>query len=183
MRASARARNPPLEQRFYPDADPVREETEAAPRPIAYMQSFFDAIRADVVTSGREAKYVPTLDRIYMPEFSLFKSAEAYYATLGHEFVHYTKARHRLNRSFGDARFGNTAYSREEIVADLGSLFLGQHLGYAPHTLENTAAYIDHWLRVLKSDKRAIFALSGDAKRASEYLIEASQQGVRHEAA
>jgi len=169
-----------LEARFHPDSD---DRTQPGPEPIPHMQAFFDAIGAEVMITGREAKYVPALDRIYMPELSLFETAHDFYSTMAHEHIHLTKSRHRLNRSYGDAKFGNTAYSREEVVADLGALFLGQHLGYAPHTIENTAAYIDHWLRVIKSDKRAIFALSGDAKRASEYLIEASEKGARDVAA
>lgn len=167
---------------YHPVVERAETQTSRA-APIPHMQDFFDGIGADVVITGREANYVPPVDRIYMPEMSLFESANDYYSVLGHEHGHWTKPRHRLNRSYGDARFGNTAYAREEIVADLASLYLGQHLGYAPHTIQNTAAYIDHWLSVLKSDHRAIFALSADAKRASEFLIAASQRGAQDVAA
>ena len=91
--------------------------------------------------------------------------------------MHWTKVPHRLDRSFGDARFGNTAYAREEIVAELGNLFLGQHLGYAPKQMEMSASYLAGWIRVLKSDKRAIFRHAGDAARASQYLIDCAARG------
>ena len=61
--------------------------------------------------------------------------------------AHATKAPHRLNRDYGLSRFGNTAYSREEIVAELTSCFLGQELGFTAHTLELNASYLYHWLR------------------------------------
>lgn len=96
--------------------------------------------------------------------------------------AHATKARHRLNRDYGAARFGNTAYAREEIVAELTSVFLGQELGFSAHTLEMNAAYLDNWLRVLRSDKTAIFKHAADAQKAYEYLVAASEAGGAGEA-
>ena len=91
--------------------------------------------------------------------------------------AHATKARHRLNRDYGLSRFGNTAYAREEIVAELTSVFLGQTLGFTAHTLEMNAAYLYNWLRVLRSDKGAIFKHAADAQRACDYLIARSEAG------
>ncbi|MDE4063566.1 zincin-like metallopeptidase domain-containing protein, partial [Phaeobacter gallaeciensis] len=91
--------------------------------------------------------------------------------------AHATKARHRLNRDYGLSRFGNTAYAREEIVAELTSVFLGQTLGFTAHTLEMNAAYLYNWLRVLRSDKGAIFKHAADAQRACDYLIALSEAG------
>jgi antirestriction protein ArdC len=91
--------------------------------------------------------------------------------------AHATKARHRLNRDFGLSKFGNTSYAREEIVAELTSVFLGQELGFTAHTLELNAAYLYNWLRVLRSDKTAIFRHAADAQRACDYLIARSEAG------
>jgi antirestriction protein ArdC len=52
-----------------------------------------------------------------MPPLAHFESAEKFFATLGHEHVHYTKAPDRLDRSFGASTFGNEAYAKEELVA------------------------------------------------------------------
>ena len=79
---------------------------------------------------------------------------------------HATKAPHRLNRNYGLSRFGNTAYAREEIV-ELTSCFLGQQLGFTAHTLEMNAAYLYNWLRVLRSDTKAIFKHGGGCDRAA----------------
>ena len=91
--------------------------------------------------------------------------------------AHATKAPHRLNRDFGFSKFGNTSYAREEIVAELTSVFLGQTLGFTAHTLEMNAAYLHNWLRVLRSDKGAIFKHAADAQRACDYLIARSEAG------
>lgn len=39
-------------------------------------------------------------------------------------------------------------YSREEIVAELTSCFLGQELGFTAHTLELNASYLYHWIEL-----------------------------------
>jgi antirestriction protein ArdC len=170
-----------LDARFHPEPPDVQEYPERAP--IPHMQAFFEAIGATVSFSGREACYVPTLDKIYMPPIELFEDPRNFYAVWGHELGHWTKPRHRLNRSYGDARFGNTAYAREEIVAELSTVFLGQRLGFSAHTLELNAAYLDNWVRVLRSDKRAIFKHAADAQRAFDYLVAASETGQGDRAA
>lgn len=170
-----------LDARFHPEPpqkDPYPERT-----PIPHMQAFFEAIGAKVSFSGREACYVPTLDKIYLPPIEVFENPLNFYAVWGHELGHWTKPRHRLNRCYGDARFGNTAYAREEIVAELCTVFLGQKLGFSAHTLELNAAYLDNWLRVLRSDKRAIFKHAADAQRACNYLVAASEAGQGEQAA
>lgn len=171
-----------LPERFHPVEEPD-PEVSAGPEPNRAMQGFFDRVGAQVLVAGREASYVPIFDRINIPPLELFERAEEFYAVLGHEHIHWTKPPHRLDRSFGDARFGNTAYAREELVAELGNLFLGQRLGYTPHVIDNSAAYLAGWLRVLKSDKRAIFSVAGHAMRACDYLVERSERGQDRQAA
>lgn len=170
-----------LDARFHPE--PPDAHAWPGRAPIPHMQAFFEAIGATVSFSGREACYVPTRDKIYLPPIELFDDPRNFYAVWGHELGHWTKARHRLNRSYGDSRFGNTAYAREEIVAELCTVFLGQKLGFSAHTLELNAAYLDNWLRVLRSDKRAIFKHAADAQKACDYLVTASEAGKEAEAA
>ena len=165
-----------LDDQFNPVADDIDLGYPPC-EPIPHMQAFFDAVGGNVSFTGRSAYYMPAVDKIYMPEISLFENPPEFYGTWAHEYAHWTKARHRLNRSYGDSRFGNTAYAREEIVAELTSHFLGQHLGFAAHTLEMSAAYLDSWLHVLKADKTAIFKHAADAQRAADYLIDASRKG------
>ena len=58
----------------------------------------------------------------------------------------------------------------EELVAELGAAFLSADLGLTPEPREDHAAYIGHWLNVLKNDKRAIFTAASYAQRAADFL-------------
>ncbi|MCO6385364.1 ArdC family protein [Oceanicola sp. 502str15] len=170
-----------LPDRFHPDPDPVPEHPAADP--IPHMQDFFEAIAIPTVFTGTEAYYLPPADKIFMPTITRFEDPRDFYGVWAHELAHATKAPHRLNRDYGFSRFGNTAYAREEIVAELTSCFLGQKLGFTAHTLEMNAAYLHNWLRVLRADKRAIFKHAADAQRACDYLVAASAAGQGDQAA
>jgi len=84
---------------------------------------------------------------------------------------HWSGAEHRLNRAYGK-RFGDEAYAMEELIAELGSAFLCSWLGVTPEPREDHAAYLGSWLKVLKSDNRAIFTAASAAQEAHEYLIQ-----------
>jgi antirestriction protein ArdC len=105
-----------------------------------------------------------------MPPFEAFRDAESYYATLAHELTHWTKHPQRLDRDFGRKSWGDEGYSREELVAELGSAFLCADLELHQEPREDNAAYIATWLEVLKNDNRAIFAAAAHAQRAADYL-------------
>jgi antirestriction protein ArdC len=109
-------------------------------------------------------------DRIQMPPFEAFRDAKSYYATLAHETTHWTRAPSRLDRDFGRKRRGDEGYSREELVAELGSAFLAADLGVCLERHEDHAAYIASWIQVLKNDKRAIVSAAAHAERAVKYL-------------
>lgn len=132
--------------------------------------TFFSRTGAEIEHGGNSAYYAPQLDHIQMPVFEAFRSAETYYATLAHEVTHWTRHKSRLNRDFGREKFGDAGYAREELVAELGAAFLCADLGLTLEDREDHAAYIGHWLTVLRSDKRAIFSAAAHAQRACDYL-------------
>jgi antirestriction protein ArdC len=84
--------------------------------------------------------------------------------------THWTRHATRLNRDFGRKRFGDEGYAVEELVAELGSAFLCADLQITPEVRDDHAAYIGHWLKVLKDDKRAIFSAASHASKATEFL-------------
>lgn len=137
---------------------------------IADAETFFAATRADIRHGGDCAYYSSVLDYIQMPPFEVFYDAQAYYATLAHEATHWTRHMARLNRGLGRKRFGDDGYAREELVAELGAAFLCADLGLRLDDRTDHAAYIGHWLSVLKEDKRTIFAVAAHAQRAADYL-------------
>ena len=121
-----------------------------------------------VIEHGKnKACFIPSADVIFMPNKTDFKSIPDYYATGLHELTHWTGHKSRLARDF-NGRFGDAAYAFEELVAELGAAFLCAHCsidGQLQH-----ASYIQSWLKVLKSDKRAIFTAAAAARKASEFV-------------
>lgn len=108
-----------LPAHFYARAEATRNPDQR----IADAEAFFSATRADIRHGGDSAYYSPGLDYIQMPAFDAFRDAQAYYATLAHEATHWTRHALRLDRSFGQKRFGDAGYAREELVA-LSALFV-----------------------------------------------------------
>ncbi|MFN4202426.1 MAG: ArdC family protein [Tabrizicola sp.] len=136
----------------------------------AQAEAFFAATGATVRHGGNSAHYSGGTDHVQMPVFESFRSPEAYYATLAHELTHWTKHEKRLARDFGRKRWGDEGYAKEELVAELGAAFLCADLGLTPEPGMDHAAYIQSWLKVLKDDKRAIFAAASHAQKAADYL-------------
>lgn len=121
-----------------------------------------------------QAFYSPTKDEVVVPMFSQYKIVEEYYSTTFHELVHSTGAKHRLNR-IGDgklAAFGSEDYSREELVAEIGSAMTCNRLGIDnTKAFNNSVAYIQSWAKKLKEDNRAIVWAASRAEAASKYIM------------
>jgi antirestriction protein ArdC len=150
------------------DADaPIEQRIESA-------EQFFSRINARVVHLGNRAFYSPDSDTITLPPFAAFFTAMDYYSTRAHETGHWTSTEGRCNRELGK-RFGDNAYSVEELVAELTAAFVCAHLGLSSEPRPDHAQYIASWLRVLKADKRAIFTASSKAQQAADYLVQHSQ--------
>ena len=132
-------------------------------------EAFFAATGATFRHGGSRAFYAPARDFIQLPPAEAFRSAESYAATKAHELIHWTGHPCRNAREFG-RRFGDRAYAFEELVAELGAAFLCADLGVTPEVQPDHAAYLSHWLQVLKEDKRAIFSAAAHAQRAADYL-------------
>src|SRR5712671_1579904 len=137
---------------------------------IEHAENFFGCMGATIRHGGDRAYYAQELDYVQMPPFEAFRDAESYYSTLAHELTHWTKHPQRLDRDFGRKSWGDEEYSREELVAELGSAFLCADLELEQEAREENAAYIATWLEVLKNDNRAIFAAAAKAQRAADYL-------------
>ena len=138
-------------------------------------EGFIAATNAEIRYGGTRAYYCPSSDHIQMPDKRRFQGSatstatEAYYGTLLHELTHHSGAPQRCNRTFG-TRFGDQAYAMEELVAELGAAFLCADLSITSTPRPDHAAYIDHWLKILKADKKAIFTAASKAAQATDYL-------------
>ena len=140
------------------------------------LEEFIQNTKADIRYGGIKAYYKPSTDHIQIPEIKLFKNSNSYYSTICHELTHWSGGKERLNRNLGGKRFGDQGYAMEELVAELGAAFLSSSLGINSDAREDHAPYIASWLKVLKSDKRAIFNAASLAQTASNYLLELSSQ-------
>jgi antirestriction protein ArdC len=122
---------------------------------------------------GGRAFYRSSEDAVYMPRAELFVSDEEYYSTLFHELVHSTGHETRLNRrpSTEHRSFGDEAYSKEELVAEMGASFLSATAGIENATLDNSAAYIQGWLAALRDDKKMVILAAAAAQKASDYIL------------
>lgn len=142
----------------------------------ARVEALIAASGATIAYGGERAFYNIITDSIQIPEKGLFlgtetmTAAEAFDATRAHELVHWTGAKHRLDREFGK-RFADRAYAFEELIAELGAAYLCAQLGVTPIARPDHAQYLAQWLAVMKEDKRAIFTAAGQAQRASSYLM------------
>jgi antirestriction protein ArdC len=142
---------------------PIEQRIEGA-------EVFFGQINARVAHQGNRAFYSPAEDSITLPPFSAFFTPVDYYSTRAHETGHWTSKSDRCNRELGK-RFGDNAYSVEELVAELTAAFTLAHLGLSSEPRPDHAQYIGSWLKVLKADKRAIFTAASKAQQAADFLI------------
>lgn len=149
---------------------------------IAHAEAFFAATGATIRHGGNRAFYAPSIDAIQMPRIAQFDEPTAYYATLAHEATHWTSAKSRCDRELG-ARFGDERYAMEELIAELGAAFVCATLGLSNEPRPDHAAYLASWLKVLKSDKRAIFTAASKAQAATDYLLNAAQGDAIKQAA
>ncbi|UVI38224.1 ArdC family protein [Qipengyuania spongiae] len=136
----------------------------------AELDSFFARIPAVLRHQGDEAYYEPVADRVTMPPAHLFSGFDHYYATLAHELSHWTGHASRLDRNLKN-RFGSAAYAAEELIAELSSAMIGAELGLPVTHLDSHASYIEHWLKLLKQDDRAILTAAAKAEEASRLLL------------
>lgn len=131
-------------------------------------------IRFEEVEQGR-AFYTPAYHKVTMPLFTQFEKPEDYYQTLFHEFSHSTGHYSLLNRKSLTAACGfrSKTYAKEELVAELSSLFILDNLKLITEDLfKNTAAYLASWgSQLAKSIKYSILNTLNNALKAAELVL------------
>ncbi|MBL0925217.1 MAG: DUF1738 domain-containing protein [Sphingomonadaceae bacterium] len=151
---------------------PTRVAADPVPLPerqlVADAESLIAASGADFRIGGARAFYSPDGDFVQVPPQPAFTAQIDFYRTALHELGHWTGHPSRLARTYGK-RFGDSAYAREELCAELASAFLCAALGIVP-TVRH-ADYLGNWLAVLREDSRAIFKAASHASKAADYLL------------
>ncbi|BAP87301.1 putative uncharacterized protein [Burkholderiales bacterium GJ-E10] len=166
------------------------EQTEGMKiEPLAKAEQRFDAVeRGEAIKTAMErdgikfgehpkfAFYSPKRDEVSVPPRGQFQDEKSYYGTLLHEIGHATGAEKRLNREgiTGNHRFGSEGYAKEELRAELFSVFMAAQTGI-PHDETQHKAYIQSWAEALKQDKNEIFRAAAEASKAVDYVLAKEQ--------
>jgi len=120
------------------------------------------------------AYYSPFRDEVVVPMLSQYAIPEEYYSTTFHELTHSTMHEKRCDRRNENkvAAHGDSNYSREELVAELGAAMLCNRIGIeAEKAFKNSVAYIQSWMKALKNDPKMIVWASGRAEKAAKYIL------------
>ena len=126
-----------------------------------------------IVKLSDRAFYSPRRDCVVVPKPTQFKRKEEFYGTVFHELTHSTGHPSRLNREEKKvAAFGSEDYSREELVAEMGSAMCLGRLGIdSAKAFKNSVAYVQSWLRALQNDEKMIFWAASRAEKAVKWLF------------
>lgn len=124
--------------------------------------------------ASNKAYYSPLSDCVVVPMKEQYQHINEYYSTTFHELTHSTGHKTRLDRltSGANAAFGSETYSKEELVAEIGSSYIMNILGIeTTKTFRNSTAYIQNWLQVLKNDCKFIVSAASKAEKAVNYIL------------
>ena len=144
--------------------------------PIAAAAAIVDAMpqRPEIKHGSTGAFYRPSADFVSMPTPSDFVGPSEYYSTLFHELAHSTGAAHRLDRpevSGGDIKFGSHSYGREELLAEMTAAFLCAECGIENNTIDNSAAYVQSWMKTIKADTKLLVLAASGAQKAADFIL------------
>lgn len=158
----------PLIRTEHFETNPIEQAEEVLENYIEREQ-----ITLSVKESDR-AFYSPKQDCITLPVLSQFINAEEFYSTAFHECAHSTMKKHRCDREaeVKAISFGDESYSKEELIAEMTSALILNDIGIeTEESFQNSSAYIQSWIRVLKEDPRFIVSVSGKAEKAARYIL------------
>ena len=142
-------------------------------------QGWLCPIQADSRQDG--AYYSPARDLVVLPmkeQFNIgntpeevYRGGMEFYSTLLHEITHSTMTPERLNREMG-GRFGAPKYAKEELVAELTAAMISHSMGFDSKVTDNSAAYLDSWIGVLKKEPKFIVSIMADVNKASDLILD-----------
>ena len=164
------------------------EPYEEKSNPVLEQSQLIDFLKenspceVEEIQSG-EACYIPIYDKIVMPKRTQFSSELSFGRVLLHEQSHATGHTSRLDRP-SDGLFGSTEYAKEELTAELSSLFTANELGVSFPALgsddaysksdywQNHVAYLQSWSKKFENPMKEIMSAASRAAAASEYLMD-----------
>ncbi len=152
---------PPMKERRVFDAN---ERAERLIQATGAVIEHRELARVGKGFTVNNAYYDSAADQITVPPRGHFKSEGDYYRTVIHEIAHWTGHESRLNRGLDEAKRGTPEYAWEELRAEMASAMICSALG-VDGGLEDHAAYLDEYVKLLKEDRSAIFKAARDAEK------------------
>ncbi len=129
--------------------------------------------RPEIIFSNKDdrAFYAPVADLISVPDKKYFTSSSAFYRVIYHEMSHSTGHPKRLNRYDGMSNsYGDIQYSKEELVAELGSAFLSG-IAHLDPDIRNSTAYIKGWASALRDNQKWVMWAATRAEKAADHIL------------
>lgn len=136
--------------------------------PLAAAEHIVNGYVGPAISGGQMAAYSETLDLVVMPKAESFLAPEGYYSTFFHELVHSTGHKERLNR-LESGGYGTGPYAKEELVAEMGAAMLCGVAGI--ENLDQSASYIDGWLRPLQHDPKLVVQAAAQAQKGADLIL------------
>lgn len=156
----------------YPAVKVDHSANEVTNKIDAYVKAYAIAenLTVDYAKNGSSCFYRSSDHMVRVPEKEGFTSNYAYYSTLLHEIIHSTSK--GLSRKLGSF-FGSTSYSREKLVAQIGSQMLLSQFGLEGDNkqTDNDIAYIKGWAKYLSDNTREVATAASQAEKAAQYFI------------
>jgi antirestriction protein ArdC len=155
---------------------PATQEHDHDFDPIAKAEKLVELWRDSpkIKLGESHAYYSPIHDTVGMPSPRSFFHDQQYYSVLFHELIHSTGHAMRLDRhsKMKNFSFGSHDYSQEELVAEMGAAYLSGMCGIEQQTIQNSTAYIQHWIRTFQNDPKVLVIAGSQAQKASEYILQ-----------
>lgn len=136
------------------------------------INSYIKRESIDVFFGSDSAYYTPLSDTVTMPDKEQFTSQCGFYGTYLHELIHSTGHQKRINRkTLTDPNTNRTSYATEELITELAAVNLTHELKISTvDKLQNSAAYLESWVKTLKADKKILFKLLKQSTESIKYL-------------
>lgn len=115
----------------------------------------------------------PNSDVITLPTLEQFNSPEEIFDTLMHELAHSTGHISRLDRTSLTKDYGNpdgVARAKEELIAEISSALFQQMFGITSN-LDNSAAYVQSWLKRLQNNPEEVINATKEAQKVVDYML------------
>jgi antirestriction protein ArdC len=145
--------------------------------PVDRAEAVLEALKQTglvIIHGGAQACYIPALDQARLPAKKAFHSVHDYYSTALHEGAHSTLHEKRMDRREAlGKKWGDEAYAVEELRAEICSAILAAETGVpmSQAHIDNHAAYLQNWVKVVAADPMAIFSAAKDAEAMAGYML------------